>query len=354
MLRSFSPSTSTAYLFLMLALLFGFPLLTVYYNVSSTFYFAVIFPYLLTTGIVTLLLLYLSNKKVSNSLLSLNGKGMAPSTSTFIAKFNSLPIYAIMVLASLTLVSFLAERILVGQAYPYPPSSNAGAIGAVYIVLLVITSVLGFARVLYLGFPILRGILQDRKYAIMVVILSAAFSIVYLTEVNQIVITGFSSGSYVPTPSNSYPFAYVFTVGVQQPFINLVYLPYVLIQLNPIVNLMIVPYEMVFAVILSLLVVSSIVMTHYLVSKNFGASCSTKGGTMSTVGSLIGMCATCPTCLVPAFITVIFGGIAAAGAAFSNIYGIVIPPIVSVALLLVSMFYISSIIKKRTNVNSYA
>lgn len=354
MFRSFSPSTSTAYLFLMLALLFGFPLLTVYYNVSSTFYFAVIFPYLLLTGIVTLLLLYLSNKKVSNSLLSINGNNVAPSTCTFIAKFNSLPMYAIMALASLTLISFLAERILVGQAYPYPPSSNAGAIGAVYILLLVITSVLGFARVLYRGFPILRRVLQDRKYTFLVVILSGAFSIVYLIEVNQIVLTGFSNPSYIPTPSNSYPFAYVFTVGVQQPFINLVYLPYVLVQLNPIVNLLIIPYEMVFAVILSLLVASSIVMTHYLVSNNFGASCSTKGGTLSTAGSLIGMCATCPTCLVPAFITVVFGGIATAEAAFSNIYGVVIPPIVSVALLLVSLFYISRTIKKRTNINSYA
>ncbi len=337
---------STAYLFMMAMLLFGLPLLTVYYGVNSTFYFLALIPYFIVAIVVTVVLLLLSrgNYAIPSSVPPHNNRAAA---ATFIARFNAIPPYAILGLASITVVSFAAMRVLVASAYPYPPPPLAGTIGGIYVALLTITTVIGFSRVVYHFFPALRGILQARKYALMSIILSVTFALVYLLEVNQIVITGYGAADYIPSPSNAYPFAYVFTAGIQQPFINLVYMPYILIQLNSLINLLIVPYEMVFATILSLLVASNVVMAHHLIS-NSGLKCSTKGATLSTAGSLVGMCATCPTCLVPAFITVLFGGIAAAEAVFSNIYGVVLPPVISVAALLISLVYMSRTIKRRT------
>ncbi len=339
---------STAYLFMMVTLLFGLPLLTVYYGVNSTFYFLAIIPYFIVTAAVTVLLLLLSRGSytIASSVPPNNNRAAA-----FIARFNSIPSYIILGLASITVISFAAMRVLVASAYPYPPPSLAGTIGGTYILLLTITSVIGFSRAIYRFFPVLKRILEARKYALMSIILSASFALVYLLEVNQIVITGYGAADYIPSPGNTYPFAYVFTVGVQQPFINLVYLPYVLIQLNSLINLLVIPYEMVFATVLSLLVASNVVMAHYLIS-NSGLKCSTKGTTLSTAGSLVGMCATCPTCLVPAFITVLFGGIAAAEAVFSNIYGVVLPPVISLAALLISLVYMSRTVRKRTAIDA--
>ncbi len=342
---------STAYLFMMVTLLFGLPLLTVYYGVNSAFYFLAIIPYFIVTAAVTVVLLLLSrgNYTVGSSVPPNANRATA---AVFIARFNSIPSYFILGLASVTVISFAAERVLIASAYPYPPPSLAGNIGGTYIVLLTITSIIGFSRVVYHFFPVLKRILEARKYALMSIILSVSFALVYLLEVNQIVITGYGASGYIPSPGTTYPFAYVFTVGVQQPFINLVYLPYVLIQLNPLINLLVIPYEMVFATVLSLLVASNVVMAHYLIS-NSGLKCSTKGTTLSTAGSLVGMCATCPTCLVPAFVTVLFGGIAAAEAVFSNIYGVILPPVISVAALLISLVYMSRTIRRRTAIDAH-
>ena len=70
---------------------------------------------------------------------------------------------------------------------------------------------------------------------------------------------------------------------------------------------------------------------------------------MSTGGSILGLTATCPTCLVPSFVSVIFGGVAAAEIAYSNVYGAVLPPILSVGALVVSLAYLSKKVKCETN-----
>jgi hypothetical protein len=89
-----------------------------------------------------------------------------------------------------------------------------------------------------------------------------------------------------------------------------------------------------------------------LSDKKSGFKCCTRGTAMSTGGSILGLTATCPTCLVPTFVSVIFGGITVGEAAYSNIYGAVLPPILSVATLLASLAYLSKSVKTRTNLVS--
>lgn len=263
---------------------------------------------------------------------------------------------------SLAIITFGAFRILVNSYYPFPPpqtgnllaggSKATDVLGASYILLLIVASVLGVSKMYYASFPVLAKILSERKYALMATIMSISFAAVYLLLVNQILVEGLNTPNgigEVPSPGNVYPFVHVFSVGIQQPFLNIVYIPYIIVQFSQSFNLLIVPFELIFTVVLSLLVASNVVMSHYLIS-NSGLACSTKGAVLSTGGSILGLTATCPTCLVPTFISVIFGGVVAAEAAYSNIYGVVFPPALSVATLLLSMFYLSRTVRKRTGI----
>lgn len=353
MQRSLAPSTSTAYLFLMGALLFGLPLLTAYYNVNASFYFSALISYLIIAVSVAILLILLSLRKNSMGSLSsssppYDGKSRK---SEFVSRFNTIPTYLILGLFTLTVILFGWMRYLVYSYYPYPPPRFTDYVGGGYIVLLTVVSVLGISRLVYLSFPILRKILQGKRYGLMSIVISVAFAFVYLVLVNQLLIEGYNVVGNVAPPSNVYPFTHVFIVGIQQPLLNLFYLPYVMIQISPQINILIVPFEMVFVVILSLLVASNVVMAHYLIS-NSGLSCSTRGTVLSTGGSILGLTATCPTCLAPTFVSVIFGGVVAAEAAYSSIYGVVLPPVLSVATLVISIVYLSRMIKKRTNINT--
>jgi hypothetical protein len=118
------------------------------------------------------------------------------------------------------------------------------------------------------------------------------------------------------------------------------------------ISVFIIPFEMIFAPLLALLTASNITMTYYLI-KNNGLRCCTKGTVMSTGGSILGLTATCPTCLIPSFVSVIFGGITAGEAVYSNVYGAVLPPILSVATLFLSLAYLSKSIKEKEGLVSH-
>ena len=345
-LQRFKPSTPSAYLFLMVTLLFGLPLLTAYTNVDSSFYLFILIPYLAMTISVTLVLILLSRTDAGQFASS----GL-PETkeSFFMSRFNSISPYFVILVVSLALVSYSATRILVESAYPYPPSHLASLFGGIYIIFLVVSSILVFSRAIYSSFPVLSRILAEKKYAVIAAVSAVAFAVVYLLLVEQLVILGYNEPFYgVGPPLGQYPFLYVFTVGPQQLFVNFIYLPYVLIQINPFVSIFIVPFEMMFATLLALLTSTNITMAYYLIG-NSGFKCCTRGTVMSTGGSILGLTATCPTCLVPSFVSVIFGGIAAGEAVYSNVYGAVLPPIVSVVTLVASLAYLSRSIRKRTN-----
>ncbi len=363
LLRNFAASTSAAYLFLMASLLIGLPLLTAHYIVDPGFYAAALIPYLAISAIIAMYIIRRSqgiNRRIPTG--APYGMPGGSPRSTFIVKFNSLSAYFVLGVVSLMVAVFGAMRFVVYSSYPTPPPQTGNLfggsptatdlLGAAYILLLLIVCILGFSKIVYSSFPALRTILSERKYALMATVMSVSMAFVYLLLVNQILIEGVNTTSVygeVPSPGNVYPFAHVFTVGIQQPFLNLVYIPYALVQLSPQFNLLIVPFEIVFTVILSLLVASIVVMAHYLIS-NSGLACSTKGAVLSTGGSILGLTATCPTCLVPTFVSVMFGGVVAAEAIYSNFYGVVLPPILSVATLLLSLVYLSRMIEKRTGI----
>jgi len=320
-------------------LLFGLPLITAFNNVDSAFYFRILLPYIAFSLTGTFLIL-------------VRPGGGSPSTprepkaSGFVSILNSIPPYVVLGLFSGTVAAFGVMRNEVFSSYPYPPPASASYLGGTYIVLLVVTSVLGLPRVLCYFFPTLAEILQQRRYAVMASAVSLSFALVYLVLVNQILIAGFNVSENLPPPSNAYPFAYTFTVGIEQPALNMVYLPYAVVQLSPQVNLLIVPFEMVFAVLLGLLVAANLTMGHFLISRS-GLRCSTAGTAASAFGSIIGLTATCPTCLVPTLVSVLFGGITAAEAVYSNVYGALVPPVLSVGTLFLSLVYLSRMIRKK-------
>lgn len=335
-----APAISQAYLFSIVSLLFGLPLLTAYYNVDSSFYFEALLPYLVVTVVLTAIIL----------VRPVRWRNEAPpggeASRTFLDRVNSLPVLVTMGVATAAVVSFGVLRFLVFSAFPYPPPQVASDVANVYLVLLVAATILGVSRVVFWAFPVLRSVLRERGYGVMVVVLSVAFAFVYLLLVNQVLVEGFNVAANVPPPTNTYPYAYTFTVGVEQPVLNIIYIPYALVQLSPQVNLLIIPFEIVFAVALAILVSSNVAMSHFLISRS-GLRCSTPGAAASALGSVLGLTATCPTCLVPTFISVVFGGITAAEAIYSNVYGAVLPPVLSLLTLLLSMLYLDREIRKR-------
>jgi len=346
-------SASSAYLFLMVALLLGLPLLTAYYNISPSFYLSALIPYLVITISIATLLILVSLRKSRASFSS--GLGQSETShdtrgeniaAVFITKMNRASIFILASLLVLTVGLFLMTASIVSSAYPeVVPLSILDPLGAAYIVSLIFASVILSSRIIYKAFPVLRDILEEGKYAVLAFAFTISFSIVYLLLVNQIIISGYNVDATAPSFSG-YPSWFAMLPPAHNFFIYLVYLPVILVQISPAINLILVPFDVVFAALLSLLVASNVVMAHYLIS-NSGLKCSTKGATLSTGGSILGLTATCPTCLVPSFVSVIFGGVTATVVSFSNVYGVVLPPIISVATLCASLLYLSRAIRRR-------
>jgi hypothetical protein len=325
----------------MVSLLFGLPLLTAYYNVDSGFYFRVLLPYLLVSLVLTVAILLRPAPVGDPDLDAAGGR-----TSDFLEVLNRIPVIFVMCLITSTVVTFGLLRYLVYSSYPYPPPAVASDIGSVYLFLLLLAAIFGVSRVVYWAFPVLKIVLGARKLAVMSVVLALGFFLVYLLLVNQVLIQGFNVSENVATPTNSYPYAFTFTVGIEQPILNMIYLPYAVVQLSPEVSLLIIPFEVVFAVALSVLVSANVVMSYFLISKS-GLRCSTPGTAVSALGSVVGLTATCPTCLVPTLVSVIFGGITAAEEVYSNVYGAVLPPVLSLVTLLASLIYLNRTIRSR-------
>jgi hypothetical protein len=337
------------YLFAALALLYGLPLLTAGYALRPRQDTEVaILAYLLVFGLsfeilrkfrhrISRWVARSGSKKAPDVEGNSHDKRIVVRRSLISALLSS---YTVLSLATIMVGSYVYMRITLAQAYPYPPSGVLPQLAAVvYLVTLMATSIIGIPKLLTVVFPRLRTIYASARYRLWAIGFSVAFAFVYLILVEQIIITGYNSLSYIPPPGNAYPFGHVFLSG-PPAIVSLIYLPYILLQVNATWNFLILPWEMFFAILLGILVGTSVAATAYITQQRSTLACKTGVG-LSGLGSLIGLTATCPTCLVPTLVSVLFGGIVSAEAVYSNLYGAVIPPVVSIIALLASLLWLS-------------
>ena len=352
-------STSSGYLFLMATMLFGLPLLIGYYGLDFAYTIRVLIPYLIVSAVATILLIVRARKAniggttldEAVSLQVRNKQADNDKKSSLIEKFIHVPKTIILIFVASTLILFGNLDFITVSSYPFPPPlATVTLLGELYILLLFVTAALVIPRILWRAFPDLPQILEQRKYALIGIIFASCFALVYLLLVNQIIIAGYNVQLTVPASlvgGTRYPYAFAMTPAVvNQPLLDLVYLPVVIVQLSPQINLILIPFEMIFVTLLSFLVATNVVMAHYLITRRSGFRCSTRGTAISTGGSFLGLTATCPTCLTPTIVSVIFGGVSTATTIFSNFNGVVLPPVLSVAALLLSAWYLSRGIKK--------
>lgn len=328
-----------SYRFFVASLMFGLPLLISDYAVSQGG--ALAWPpvalYLAASLAVGLLLLLRRGRP----------KGVRPeleSTKPLASGGSSRGPFAALALATVAVAAFGAMRYLMASSYP-SPSAPADFAGGVYVVALGAAAAVGFPYVTVAAFPFLKQAFSDRRLRLSAFLLAALYFLTYEVLVNEIVVTGFNTppGNFVQSPSGVYPWAYAFTTGpAPGNFIETaIYSPYVLVQLNQYVNFYFQPFELALAVAISVLVASAVVATYNLVrtSERMGGACSASA-TLSGVGAFLGYTATCPSCLAPTLVSVVFGGLATVQAAYSNLWGAVVPPLVSLLALLVSLYVV--------------
>lgn len=331
----------------MVDLLLVLPLLTGYYNTNPLLFYWALVPYLASVVLVVALLL-----RPQTNLENTDLAESAPSRSgwegkSWIIRFNSIPRYLVYGFAISALLLFVVIESLVESSYPsVVPLHVLDYLGAAYIITLSIASIAGLSRIVLRALPVLRNVLEERKYSFLAIGFAVSFCLIYLLLVNQIVISGYNTQGTAPS-FLGYPSWFAMSPAVNNFFIYLVYLPTLIVQISPTVSLIVIPFEVVFATLLSLLVASTVVMAHYLIFRS-GLSCSTRGTAMSTGGSILGLTASCPTCLFPTFVSVLFGGVSATVISFSNLYGVVLPPVLSVAILILSAWYLQKTIRNRT------
>ena len=330
-----------SYAFFVAALMFGLPLLISYYGVSQGGAYALlsVSAYLGFSLLVGLALL-LRRGKPSGVTAPLRG---AAEAAVLGSGSKTLPVVAL-ASATIAVAAFGSMKYLLAASYPYP-SAAADLAGGFYVAALGVAAVVGVPCLIVAVFPFLKIPLSDRRLRLAASLIGALYFLTYEILVNEVVITGFNTapGNFVQSPLGVYPWAYVFTSGPSPGSVAeaAIYTPYVLIQLNQYVNFIFQPFELALAVAMSVLVASAVVATYYLVrrSERMGGACSASA-TLSGVGAFLGYTATCPSCLAPTLVSVVFGGVATVQAIYSNLWGAVVPPVVSVVALAVSLYLV--------------
>lgn len=330
-----------SYAFFVAALMFGLPLLISYYGVSQGGAYALlsVSAYLGFSLLVGLALLLRRGAPRGVTAPVGGAADGAPSGSGS----KTLPVVAL-ASATVAVAAFGSMKYLVAASYPYP-SAAADLAGGFYVAALGVAAVVGIPYLIVAVFPFLKTPLSDRRLRLAASLIGALYFLTYEILVNEIVITGFNTapGNFVQSPLGVYPWAYVFTSGPSPGSVAeaAIYTPYVLIQINQYVNFIFQPFELALAVAMSVLVASAVVATYYLVrrSERMGGACSASA-TLSGVGAFLGYTATCPSCLAPTLVSVVFGGVATVQAVYSNLWGAVVPPVVSVVALAVSLYIV--------------
>jgi len=327
---------SNAYSFWIGTLMFGLPLLSSFYIVQFSSYSLVkyLVPYVLISLIIGFFILSL-RKKSWEIPTDLNLNRSIPNRRTgesFRLAYVSLSF------ATVAVFSYWAMKYFVAVVYPSPNSEYAGLTALVYLISLSLAVGSGMPFILGRIFPVIRNALAfDRNYTSIAVIIGIAYFITYLFLVNQIIVVGFNTppGNFVPSPSGSYPFGFVFTAGPPPSSVveSVIYVPQILLQLNQFFSLIVLPFEVILATVLSSLVAATVVATLYIIRYSSAHSCIT-GATVSGLGGFFGFTATCPTCLVPTLVSVFFGGVSSTvPSIYSHLAGVVLPPLVSVVAL---------------------
>jgi hypothetical protein len=328
-----------SYAFFVAALMFGLPLLISYYAVGQggTFALASVSAYLAASLAVGLALL-LRRGKPRNLGPAAPPEGPPASAGGGGRKG---PVAALF-LATVAVAAFGSMKFFAAASYPYP-SAAANLAGGAYVLALAAAAAVGIPGLVGAVFPFLRVSFSDRRLRRAAWLIGAVYFVTYELLVNEIVVTGYNTapGNFVQSPLGAYPWAYVFTSGPSpgSPVETAIYVPYVLVQLNQFVNFIFQPFELVLAIAMSALVASAVVATYNLVrrSERMGGACSASA-TLSGVGAFLGYTATCPSCLAPTLVSVVFGGLATVQAAYSNLWGAVLPPVVSVVALTFSLY----------------
>lgn len=328
-----------SYAFFVASLMFGLPLLISYYAVSQggALAFASVSAYLAASFAVGLLLL-LRRGKPRGPDSAAPPEGRPGPAGAAVRKW---PVAAL-IFATAAVASFGSMKALVAASYPYP-SASADIAGGVYVLALGAAAVIGVPYLVMAVFPFLRTPFSERRLRLTAYVVGALYFVTYELLVNEIVITGYNTapGNFVQSPLGVYPWAYVFTSGPSpgSTVETAIYTPYVLVQFNQFVNFIFQPFELALAVAMSVLVASAVVATYNLVrrSERMGGACSASA-TLSGVGAFLGYTATCPSCLAPTLVSVVFGGLATVQAVYSNLWGAVVPPVVSVVALSFSLY----------------
>jgi hypothetical protein len=337
-----SKNLSAAYTFWIGAFLFGLPLLSSLYFVQYSEYSLIkyLIPYCLISLTIGVVLLSRGNRKTA---FSEKDNATQPSAEKEILSSESFRLaYIALFFATLGLVSYWLMKYFVDVAYPSPNSYAAGIAALVYLVSIALAAATGIPFLLLRLFPVLRSAVDfDKRYATLAVLVGVSYLFTYLIVVNQVIITGFNTppGNYVPSPSGSYPFAFVFTAGPPPDSLvaSAIYVPQVLLQLNQYFNLVVLPFEVLLGVVLSAFVAATVIITLYLIKDSSRHSCLT-GATVSGLGGFFGFTATCPTCLVPTLISVLFGGVSSTvPSLYSHLAGVILPPLLSIASLSVGL-----------------
>lgn len=331
-----------AYIFWIASLMFGLPLLSSFYLVQYTSNSAltVLIPYAIACGIIGLVIL--AKGSLKSDLQPDAYPNQHPTIDGSEKQSSYMFGYLALLFATLALISYFLMKHFVGLDYPSPNSISAAISGIVYLVSISAAALTGLPFLLTKLFPSLRRALAFRKnFSKIVIVIGATYFVIYLLLVNQIVITGFNTtpGNYVSSPGDIYPFVYVFTSGPPPTALleSTVYVPQILIQLNQSFNLVIMPFEIVFAIILSALVASSIAVTYFIIRDSSKHSCLT-GASLSGLGGFFGFTATCPTCLAPTLVSIFFGGVSATvPSIYSHVSGIILPPLISISALAIGI-----------------
>lgn len=333
-------SVTAAYAFMISSLMFGLPLLVSYYAIQQNTPFAssVIVGYVSASAVVGLAILLVLGKDEQL------GKSQPPSARADSGRGLTLLQVAALVAASVSVGFFAATKYSIAASYPYP-STAAETMSEAYILSVSVASFLGFPALVVSAFGVVREALRESGFRLLACCVGVAYFLTYEVMVNEILITGYNAppGNFVPSP-RGYPAVYVFTSGPppSNALEMAIYVPYVLVQLNDVFNFVFQPFEIMFALLLATLVAANIVATFHRIrqSSRIGGACST-AATVSGIGAFLGYTATCPSCLAPTLVSVVFGGFSVVQAAYSNLYGAVIPPLVSTLALSLSLFVLN-------------
>ncbi len=344
-----------AYVFWIGSLMFGLPLLSSFYPVQygQNTIVNVILPYIVISAAIGFFILF---RNSTSKGFGTQSYGSANSSKEVEEKTQGKSYklgYIALTSASIAAASYWLMSYFVVTNFPGPSSASSIIAGLVYLVSLSVTVATGLPFLLVRLLPSLRMALSDKKSLKIAIVIGLGYLITYLILVNQIIITSFNTppGNYVPSPSGHYPFWMGITSGPApgSQLESAFYIPQFIVQLSQYFNLIMMPFEFAFAIALSILVASSIVVAFFLIKRSSSNSCYT-GATVSGMGGFLGFTATCPSCLAPTLVSVLSGGVTAtAPAIYTSVSGVVLPPLISMLALLAGIIVLDYQARRRVN-----